>query len=90
MNLQYRARVRFEANTAPEPSDVVMLHVVDKSLGRPRMLSAHYEEGVWRNAVTGDEIDEFTDMLMGWTPLTAEQEAKYRRICDADQYMIVH
>lgn len=90
MTLHYRPRVRFEANTAPEPSDIVMLHVVDKTLGRPRMLSAHYDDGVWRNADTGDEIDEFTDLLMGWTPLTAEQEAKYRRICDADQYMIVH
>jgi len=89
MNAQFRARLRFEANTAPEPADIVMLHLVDKSLGRPRILSAHYEEGVWRDAESGDEIDEFCDMLMGWTPLNAEQEAKYRRICDAGQYMVI-
>ena len=90
MNMQqYRSRLRFEANTAPEPTDIVTLHLVNKSLGRPRSLSALFDEGVWRCADTGLEIDEFSDMLMGWTPVTAEQEAKYRRICDTDQYMIV-
>lgn len=89
MQPAFRSRLRFEANTAPEPADIVILHLIDKLQGRPRSLSAHYDEGVWRCAETGSEIDEFQAMLMGWTPRSPEQEAKYRRICDSGQYMIV-
>ncbi|AVP98362.1 hypothetical protein C7S18_14720 [Ahniella affigens] len=89
MQTAFRSRLRFEANTAPEPADIVILHLIDKYQGRPRSMSAHFDDGVWRCAETGNEIDEFQAMLMGWTPKSPEQEAKYRRICDTGQYMIV-
>ena len=79
--MTFVSKLRFAAAQVPEPGDAVIAHVLDLTLGQPRLRLAYCSnDGDWSCADTGEALLPIGGrrLLMGWIPSDDAQEQKYR------------